>query len=920
MRTLVADDTIINDAYNFVKDHQDDSDERQQAQSWIKDFLEKVFHINPRKVNAGFEWRVKSGRYQQYADHLLNGILLIEMKSRGKSLDRAKSQAYNYVMKLEGNDIPRYVMLCDFEIIKISDLDTGSEIVFPVKELASNIEVFDFLKGKEIKIATPQSPVNAKAANLLETLHIMLREKNYPRNATELLMTRIVFCMFADHTGIFESGQYRSYILKHTKEDGSDIVDKMGSLFIVLNTPENERYQQGDLGDFRYINGGLFNVQIPTGIRLNKEIRDMLLEISQLDWSQISPIIFGSMFEGAMDEKKRHDLGAHFTSEINIMKVLDSLFLDDLNTEFQNICNLKIGKLNKLNEFHKKISNLIFLDPACGSGNFLMLAYRELRRLEHEVVNEVLVQEWKQNNRGTLGAEYQDTLLTIEDRIMVEVSQFYGIELQPYAVSIAKLGLWLIDHLMNMEASNKFGQYFIRLPLHAGANIYADNALKANWEDIVPITKLSYILGNPPFIGHNVKSGDNQKELKSVAPEWKGIANLDYVSGWFIKASKMMECNPLIETAFVSTNSIAQGIQAINLFSELFCNGFNINFAHQTFEWDNNGAKVHVIIIGFSKFKKKQKKLYKYSSLRAEPQLIEVSDINEYLLPMKSVKLTAMYTQISGKPNMIYGSNMSTGTALMFKEKEYQEFIRKVPWTEEYMRPLIGAKELTNNFKRYVLYLKDAKPSLINSSNEVLERLNKVKSDRGNSTDTLAKQIVNTPTLLYSDRVLDGEFLVIPIVSSGNREYIPIVFEKYPTIATNKTFQLPNANKYIFGILESRMHMCWMKITVGRLKSDYSYSNTLVYNTFVFPETSKIQEEFISNLADKILAIREEYFEKGEKIKDLYSSFMPPDLRKAHNKLDKEVEKLYRKEPFNSDEDRFEHLLKLYRRKAAKIL
>lgn len=548
-----------------------------------------------------------------------------------------------------------------------------------------------------------------------------------------------------------------------------------------------------------------------------------------------------------------------------------------------------------------------------------MLAYRELRRLEHEVVSEVLIQEWKQDNRGTMGAEYQDTLLTIEERIKVEVSQFYGVELQPYAASIAKLGLWLIDHLMNMEASNKFGQYFVRLPLHAGANIYVDNALKVDWKDIVPVTKLSYILGNPPFIGHNAKSVDNQKELKSVAPKWKGISNLDYVSGWFIKASKMMEYNPLIETAFVSTNSIAQGTQAINLFSELFNKGFNINFAHQTFEWDNNGAKVHVIITGFSKIKKKQRKLYKYSSLKAEAQLVEVSNINEYLLPMKSVELTAMYKQISGKPDMIYGSNMSTGTALMFKEKEYQEFIRKIPWTKEYMRPLIGAKELTNNFKRYVLYLKDAKPSLINSTNEVLERLNKVKSDRKNSKDILANQMADTPTLLYSDRVLDGDFLVIPIATSGNREYVPIIFEKYPTIATNKTFQLPNADKYIFGILESRMHMCWMKVTVGRLKSDYSYSNTLVYNTFVFPETNKTQEETVANLVDNILTIREKYFKIGEKIKDLYSKLMPPDLRKAHNKLDREVEKLYRKQPFNSDEDRFEYLLKLYRREIEKF-
>lgn len=901
----LSKEEVTNRAYDFLRYHENDSDERQQAQMWIRDFLE-IFDIPRQKINIGFEWRVNIDGSQKYADHLLNGVLLIEMKSRNKKLEKAKSQAYRYVMNLDKADIPKYVLLSNFDRIQLFDLmNPENKWDFKVTDLPKHLDKLSFLVNKVMDVKVPSNPVNEQAARMMETLHHKILEAKYPRNYADLLMTRVVFCLFADYSGIFEPNQFSNYLKNETRVDGSDLVDRLATLFQTLNTHENERFQSEVLKAFPYINGGLFKESQLTGLPLTTEIRSHLIETASLDWSKISPVIFGSMFEGAMDENRRHSLGAHYTSEKNILKVVNSLFMDDLREEFEQILRLKRGRKQRLEEFHNKLENLKFLDPACGSGNFLIVGYRELRRLEHDVILEELDGK---------------PVLDVDMWVRCEVAQFYGIEIVPYAVSIARVGLWLMDHLMNMEASELFGQFYARLPLHAGANVVHANALEKDWEEVISPQELNYIFGNPPFLGHNKKSSNNTEELVAVSPKWRGIKNLDYVAGWYIKSSFMMKKNESIKTALVSTNSVVQGVQAITLFGKLLEDGFYINFAHQTFEWDNNGAHVHVVIVGYSKDNNKIKQLFTYESLRSESKLVETPLINEYLLPMERVKLEGRSTQISNKPEMVYGSNMSTGTALMMKTREEAvNLASKYPWTKDFIRPLIGAQEITNSQKRYVLYLKNAKSSDIRNSPDVLAMVRKVQYDRSNSKDKIANEIANQPTFLYSDRVLDGEFLVIPIVSSGNREYIPMVYEKSPTIATNKTFQLPNASLFLFGMLESKMHMAWMNVTVGRLKSDYSYSNTLVYNTFVFPNSDETQEEKISELAQIILNTREKYIEQGEKIKDIYDSLlMPPDLRKAHSDLDKAVEKLYRKETFHSDEERVEHLIKLYQKAVAK--
>lgn len=918
-------DNIRDNALKFVKNHVNDSAERQQAQSWVKDFLEDIFGIHKRKVNAGFEWRVRTDTSQLYVDHLLNGVLLIEMKSRGKSLDKAKSQAYQYVMKLKDEDIPKYVMLCDFETIHLFDLDGNNDIQFLVSDLPQYVETFNFLINKEINVTAPQSPVNKEAAILLEKLHSLLREKNYPQNGSSLLMTRLVFCLFADDTGIFEKNQFRSFLINHTAEDGSDLLDKLTNLFVVLNTPVEERYQSEVISDFRYINGDLFNIPIPSGINLGHQVRDMLLEVSRLDWSQISPVIFGSMFEGALDEEKRHDLGAHYTSEENIMKVLDSLFLDELYTELESITELKAGRLKRYIDFHDKLASLTFFDPACGSGNFLMLAYREIRRLENEVIKLTRIEEFLADNRkiSSVSSEelrdmdYQDSFFSIENSVKVNVSQFYGIEIESYAASIAKLGLWLIDHLMNIETSEIFSRYFVRLPLDTGANIYALNAMEVDWRDIISPRDLDYIIGNPPFIGARLMDSAQTNEIRNVTQNNRA-GNLDYVAGWYYKSAKMMDYNPDIKAGLVSTDAIVQGLQAPIIWKDLFKKNIHINFAHRPFRWDNE-AKVIVVIIGFSKKDNKDKNIFEYKDFKSKPNAVKANEINEYLLDAEPVLLSSSRSQISNQPKMTFGSMPNDGGNFILNEEEMKKIIKAYPELEDYIHLFLGSKEIIRNEKRYILYLKNAPRQILRNNGVIKERVEKVKETRSKSKRKATRELASYPYLFGEDRTSKSEFLIIPSVSSERREYIPMAFEKWPTITSNLAFQLDNANLYIFGVLQTRMHTLWLKTVGGKKGQSFRYSNTLVYNTFVFPNSSESERQYISDLAENILGIQEKYFEKGNSLADIYDPlFMPKDLRKAHEQLDNAVERNYKSSGFNSDKERLEHLMKLYIRKNRK--
>ncbi|MEL0537214.1 class I SAM-dependent DNA methyltransferase [Staphylococcus debuckii] len=892
---------IINNAFNFIEMHKDDKNERQQAQMWIRDFLE-IFNIPIQKINIGFEWRINIDGSQKYADHLLNGLLLIEMKSRGKRLDKAKSQAYKYVMNLEREDIPKYILLCNFENAQLIDLSNMEKVIeFKVTELHKKLGYFNFLLNKIQDTHIPTNPVNAKAAKLMENLHNYVLDINYPKNASDLLMTRIVFCFFAEDSGIFENNQFTNYIKNETKKDGSDLVDRLATLFQTLNTPVKDRFQSGSLNEFPYINGGLFEIHQPTGLALNNKIRELILEISLLDWSKISPVIFGSMFEGAMDKKRRHSLGAHYTSEINILKVVNGLFLDELRKEFDNISKIKIKKIKtkKLEEFHDKLASLKFLDPACGSGNFLMVAYRELRRLEHDVIDEI--------NQG------QTLLFDINDFIKVEINQFYGMEILPYAVSVAKIGLWMMDHLMNIEASELFGRLYLRLPLHASANITICDALKNDWHQIIKPQNLDYILGNPPFIGARVMSSEQKNLFKKVV-QIKGSGNLDYVCAWYYKCVLFMNENPKLKAALVSTNSIFQGIQANLLWKKLFELGAHINFAHQTFKWDNKGATVHVCIAGFSLIDEKEKYLYHYDN-REHPNLKKAKNINEYLIDAPYLMLKSSTKQISNYPIMRFGSmaNDGKGNFQLNSELRYK-LIKEYPIIEEYIHEFIGAKELLDGEKRYILYLKDMPPKLMRKIPYIQKVIENVYQVRKNSKRKATQKLSQFPYAFGEDRVIkDSKFLIIPRVSSENREYIPMDYFEYPTIASDAVFQLEKASLFILGILQSRMHSLWVKTIGGKLESRYRYSNTLVYNSFVFPDYSQKEKSSIEKNMSEILNIRKRWKEKGNTLADLYDKQnMPIDLKKKHIELDGKVERLYKKNGFINDEEKISYLMKLY--------
>lgn len=913
-------DKVRENAIKFVNDHKNDRDERQQAQAWIKELLESVFGINNRKVNAGFEWRVKSGKTQKYVDHLLNGVLLTEMKSRGKPLDKAKSQAYNYVMKLDDEDIPQVVLLSDFKYIYLYNLDNNSEYKFLVEELPKNVELFSFLYDKKIIVTTPKSPVNKEAAQRLEKFHHRLKELNYPSESSSLLMTRLVFCFFADDTGIFEKNQFYNFILNYTDKDGSDLLHKLTNLFVVLNTPDDERFQDDIYTSFRYINGGLFDVSIPSGLKLTSNIRDMLLELaSELDWSQISPIIFGSMFEGALDENRRHDLGAHYTSEKNIMKALDSLFLNDLTNELDQIKNRKKGRKNKYKEFHDKLSKLTFLDPACGSGNFLILAYRELRRLENEVINLIMFEEYLEDNRKVMESDsskfqYQSTFLSIEEEIKVNINQFYGIEIEGYAVSIAKLGLWLMDHLMNIETSNYFGQYFVRFPLKVEASIVHGNAMEIKWFKVIDPRDLDYIIGNPPFIGARKMSTHQSKEIKLVSQSSKS-GQLDYVAGWYYKSVKMMDSNPNIEAALVSTNSISQGIQATILGKDFFEKDVVINFAHETFKWDND-AKIFVVIVGFSKNDRKDKEIYKYKTVVSEPIKKEVKIINEYLIDEKPVLINKSKKQISGMPLMFQGTQPIPTAPYVIKAKEIDEVLEHSPELKPYLHKYIGSYEFINDIDRYILNLKGAPINIIRKNSFINERLLEIVDYRENkSPNKAAEKMAKLPTHFVNDRTVKGKYIIVPAQSSSNREYMPVGMLEYPDIASNTLYIINSKSYYLLGVLQSKMHMVWMKFIGGKLKGDYRYSNELVYNNFVFPRANEKQKEEIAKLMMDILDLRDKYSKRGDNLADLYKTmYMPADLLIAHENLDESVESLYKKDKFMNDNERMKKLISLYQK------
>jgi hypothetical protein len=881
----------------FSNEWADETKERAEKDSFWNDFF-NVFGISRRRV-ATFEEPVKklSGN-QGFIDLFWKGTLLVEHKSKGKDLDKAYEQATDYFPGLKEHELPKYILVSDFDKIKLFDLDEKTEHEFHVSELYKNVKLFGFIAGYQKRTFKEEDPVNIKAAELMGKLHDQLEEFGYEGHHLEVYLVRLLFILFADDTSIFEEDTFKEFIDQKTNEDGSDLGALMAQFFQVLNTPKDKRLKNLDehLHQFPYVNGKLFEEILPIA-SFNSKMRNILLEASALDWGKISPAIFGSLFQSVMNPEERRNLGAHYTSEKNIFKLIKPLFLDELRTEFEKVKSSS----KKLKEFHNKLSTLKFLDPACGSGNFLIITYRELRLLEIEVLKKLY--STKQGSQLTFG---------IESIINIEVDQFYGIEYDEFAAKIAEVAMWLIDHQMNMRVSEEFGQYFARLPLKKAAKIINGDALEIDWEDVVSKNELSYVIGNPPFIGSNIMNKNQRNQIVQIFNKKSGGGTLDYVAGWYILASKFIQ-NTHIKAAFVSTNSITQGEQTSLLWNPLQNEyGVKIHFAHTTFKWSNEAkgnAAVYCIIVGFANFDIKKKTLFTYEDIKGEPSEIFVKNINAYLVDSKDVFIEKNRKPICDVPGIMKGNYYAKSKGLIVEEKDLDVLLNKEPKAKKWIKKLIGASEFLNNKKRFCLWLVDCPPNELRQMPIIMERINQVRLDRLKSTDKAMQNL--TPTRFRETNNPDT-CLIIPVVSSENRKYIPLGFIDKSTISTNGNLIMPDAKLYHFGVLMSEMHMTWVKYTCGRLKSDYRYSKDVVYNNYPWAkEVSAKNKKKVEEKAQKVLDVRAEFPKSS--LADLYHLLtMPPKLAKAHQALDKAVDLCYRPQAFANENARIEYLFDLY--------
>jgi type I restriction-modification system DNA methylase subunit len=888
-------------AVKFAKEWKDTTSEEADAKPFLDAFFD-VFGITRKKIGT-FEHKVKKlSDSDGYIDLLWKGTILVEMKSRGKNLDKAFQQAINYTHGLKQNELPKYVLVCDFHIFRLYDTEDRITLEFTIDQLVSNVQSFGYLLGYQKKTYKEQDPANIQAAELMGKLHDRLEEIGYEGHPLEVYLVRILFCLFAEDTTIFNKEQFQEYIEQRTAEDGSDLASKIQELFQVLNTPMDKRFKNLDeqLNEFPYVNGKLFEEILPMA-SFDSKMRQALLDCCYIDWSKISPAIFGSMFQSVMNPKERRNLGAHYTSESNILKLIKPLFLDELWAEFESIK----GNKNKLPEFHKKISQLKFLDPACGCGNFLVITYRELRLLELEIL------------RATFKSG--EVILALEDLILLNVDMMYGIEYEEFPARIAEVAMWLIDHQMNMLISNEFGQYFARLPLKKSAKILHGDALEVNWEEVVAKNELSYIIGNPPFIGSKIMSQFQRDQIVKEFENIQGSGVLDYVTGWYFKAAKYLQ-NTKIKVAFVSTNSIVQGEQTSILWGQMLIKyGIKIHFAHRTFKWSNEAkgnAAVYCVIVGFANYDSINKRIFEYEDIKGEAHELKVKNINPYLVDAKDILIEKKSNPICNVPKVSFGNMPLDGGNLLLTDEEKKIFISKEPKAEKYILPLISAYEFINGLNRWCLWLVDVSPSELKQMPEVLKRIELVKQFRLSSIAPSTQKFASTPTL-FRDKNQPSTYILIPSTTSENRKYIPMGFFTKNNIANNSCHIVPNGNLFHFGVLMSTMHMAWVKTTCGRLKSDFRYSKDIVYNNYPWPENpSDKQINTIEEKAQQVLDVRASF--PTSSLADLYNPLtMPPALVKAHNELDKAVDAAYSKQAFTSEAKRMEFLFELYEKYTA---
>ncbi|MBW7931196.1 MAG: class I SAM-dependent DNA methyltransferase [Gammaproteobacteria bacterium] len=886
-------------ALAFSKDWADASSEAADAKSFWDAFFQ-VFGISRRR-QAAFEVPVKKAAGEDgYIDLLWKGVLLVEHKSRGRNLDRAFRQALDYFPGLDEHHLPQYVLVSDFARFRLYDLDEQTEHEFALADLSKNIRLFGFMAGYQTRSFGVEDPVNVRAAEQLGRLHDLLKATGYGGHALELYLVRLLFCLFAEDTGIFERRQFVDYLESRTSADGADLGMHLAQLFQVLDTPPERRQSTLDmqLAEFPYVNGRLFAEMLPLA-SFDSAMRRQLLECGGLDWSRISPAIFGSLFQSIMDEQARRNLGAHYTTEANILKALRPLFLDELQAEFGKIRMRRDRR--RLEAFHRKLAAIRILDPACGCGNFLVIAYRELRLLELEVLREL----YKDRESG---------FLDVEGIVFLDVDQFYGIEIEEFPAQIAQVALWLMDHQMNLRVQEEFGQYFIRLPLARAPHIQHGNALTSDWAALVPPAELTYIVGNPPFVGAKFLDAEQRAELAAIFHDTPSAGLLDYVACWYRKAAEYMRANPAIRSAFVSTNSITQGEQVGVLWSDLSRFELQIHFAHRTFQWTSEArgkAAVHCVIIGFGAIEARAKWIYEYEHVQGEPQAMEVSRINPYLADAPDVFLSKRSIPLCDVPAIGIGNKPIDGGHYLFSDEEKARFIKVEPASAKWFRRWLGADEFINGWQRWCLWLGDCSPEELRQLPECLKRVEAVRQYRLASKSPPTRRLAETPTRFHVENMPSGSYLLIPEVSSERRVYIPLGFLGPETLCSNLVKIVPNATLYHFGVLTSMMHMAWVRAVCGRLESRYRYSAGIVYNNFPWPEPAESRIPAIEQAAQAVLDARAAH--PAATLADLYDPrTMPSGLLEAHRRLDRAVDLAYGKSSFTSEAARVAFLFERY--------
>ena len=902
---------IRTNAAHFASEWEGKGYEKGQTQSFYDEFF-RIFGV-PRKQVAVYEQRVKAldpGRSGGFIDLFWPGTLIVEQKSMGRDLNRAIAQALDYYDWLPENQRPRHMMVCDFQRFELFDLEERREWRFPLTDLKRHVEAFGFILGVKPRVLRNQSPVNRKASELMGRLHQRLAADGYVGHDLERLLVRLLFILFADDTGIFErKDQFLTFLERRTGTDGRDLGRWLGELFQTLDTPL-ERRQQGldaDLADFPYINGELFRERIAMP-SFDQAMRTMLLDASLFHWGDVSPAIFGSLFESVIDKVTRRKQGAHYTPEQAILKVIEPLFLDELRGEFAKAKALRSGRERALQALHDRLGSLTFLDPACGAGNFLVVAYRELRELERELIRELYLTE------GMTRVDYVGGGGVFSK---VNVDQFHGIEIDEFPSQIAQVALWMTDHIANTLLGEDFGRPFTRIPLVTAPGIRHGDALALDWNDVIPAARCSYVLGNPPFVGAKFQSDDQRFQVRQQAALPGSGGTLDYVAAWFIKAAHYVKDGDA-RIAFVSTNSIVQGEQVAQLWPLLFRVGMEIAFAHRPFVWPGR-AGVHCVIVGLAQRGKEptEKRLFSYADGKGEPVETRHPALTAYLFDAgaadRHMVVKEVTVAISGRTRLQFGNMPNDGGHLILSPSEHASLLNDP--IGPFVRRLIGAKDFLDGSKRYCLWLLDAPPSEIRKSAFGRSRIAASRSYRLESTRAATRALAESPSLFGEIRQGRGSFVLIPRHTSERRHYVPMGFFHDDAIAHDSCLFMPDAMLIDFAILTSQMHMAWLKHIGGRLESRYRYSIGLVYNTFPWPHATPAQRAQVEALAQAVLDARALPKNETSTLADLYDpDTMPAELRKAHRDLDLAVDRLYRRGAFGSDRERVEHLFILYQR------